>query len=48
MYYHCPICWMASLNANEINDGDIFFERKIRDVTEGLDERHRDIENEKM
>jgi hypothetical protein len=28
---------MATLNANEINDGDIFFERKIRDVTEGLD-----------
>jgi integrase len=28
---------MATLNAKEINDGDIFFERKIRDVTEGLD-----------
>ncbi|PWU81124.1 MAG: hypothetical protein DLM72_08760 [Candidatus Nitrosopolaris wilkensis] len=28
---------MSTLNANEISDGDIFFERKIRDVTEGLD-----------
>jgi hypothetical protein len=28
---------MATLTTNEINDGDIFFERKIWIVTEGLD-----------
>ena len=27
---------MVSLSVKEINDGDVLFERKIRDVTEGL------------